>query len=137
MVCGLLLTIPMWSYYAPRKEQWREAAAYIRGQKSCADAAVPVLSLPEEAPGRGWLHLYQYYLPGGAGIAVVPFDPASPPAGTGTCPVRLWSARPRDQAFQAALAALGPDPGAFEIVAFHRNRVVVERFGPTAGDRPR
>ncbi|HTG50322.1 MAG TPA: hypothetical protein VL915_07500, partial [Gemmatimonadales bacterium] len=135
--CGVLLTIPLWSYYAPRKEQWREAAAYIRGQKACAGATIPVLSLREEAPGRGWVHLYQYYLPDGAGVAVVPFDPANPPAGAGSCPVRLWAARPRDRAFQEALAALGPDPGAFEIMPFLRNPVVVERFRATAGVPPR
>jgi hypothetical protein len=137
LICGLLLTIPMWSYYAPHKDQWREAAAYIRGQKACAGATIPVLSLPEEAPGRGWLHLYQYYLPGAAGVTIVPFDPAHPPARAGACPVRLWAARPRAQAFQKALAALGPDPGAFDIVPFLENRVVVERSGATAANPPR
>jgi hypothetical protein len=135
--CGLLLTIPLWSYYAPHKDQWREAAAYIRDQKTCAGATIPVLGLREEAPGRGWLHLYQYYLPGEAGIAVVPFDPANPPTRAGACPVRLWAAHPRDPVFQEALAALGPDPGAFEIMPFLRNRVVVERFRATAGNPPR
>lgn len=121
VVCGVFMLLPLVGYYAPYKQQYREAAAHLASSPGCYGASVLAWRFP------GWaangLTEFRYYVPEESGVRLVSTDSASVSEfqRPRDCAVFLWVAHPTVDAGhpRRLMRELGLDPASVSVVMFN------------------
>ena len=128
-----LLIGGLYDFFEPRKEQWRESAAYLTALEGCQDARIVVTARNRTQPAE--IAHFAYYLPTGSGVELRPltdfdgFDAARQWAGSDRCPVLVWAAHYSKSGFEALMLDLGIPASAVETRHFRAAHVVLEKDG--------